>query len=299
MKNIFLSTLIIGLLISCGSDDGGDSIIGDCNNPTSFQELDLSPNTVLIGWEQDGASSFIVEYGASGFTLGSGTQSTSTNREVTIDGLVSNTAYDYYIRAVCSSTNVSQFIGPDSFTTPECEAVDFVNVSNIEQTSVLVDWSSQFGTRFEVEYGLSGFLIGNGTLETVSNSQFTTLTNLNPGTTYDVYVRTVCGNELSDNSPVVQFTTLSACTAPTQFSGNAGGPGEVFLFWNEEGESAWRVEYGLSGFTLGTGTEINTSSTSLQISGLQTGVEYEFYVQANCGSDGFSSFVGPLSIVTN
>jgi hypothetical protein len=42
---------------------------------------------------------------------------------------------------------------------------------------------------------------------------------------------------------------------------------------------------------------MNTSQIFVEIDNVQFGVIYAFYVQANCGSEGFGRLVGPLPIV--
>ncbi len=63
----------------------------------------------------------------------------------------------------------------------------------------------------------------------------------------------------------------------------------VSLSWTGNGSATnWDVEYGLSGFALGTGTSDATTVTNYTASGLAQGTDYDFYVRANCGS-GFES----------
>lgn len=72
------------------------------------------------------------------------------------------------------------------------------------------------------------------------------------------------------------------------------------LSWTENGTATtWNVEYGVSGFTLGTGTQVNgTSSNPLSISGLTPNTAYQFYVQADCGGGNLSMYIGPFTFTT-
>ena len=73
---------------------------------------------------------------------------------------------------------------------------------------------------------------------------------------------------------------------------------EAWLSWTAGGtESAWNVEYGPAGFALGSGTLVATASDSLYISGLSTATYYDYYVQADCGTDS-SIMVGPFTFLT-
>ena len=163
---------------------------------------------------------------------------------------------------------------------------------------------------YNVEYGVLNFPVGSGT-QTQTANNFVNISGLEYETNYQFYVSVRCTDgATSALAGPFSFTTEAdnsqaggngdGCNVPSDLAGNASSvSGEVFLFWNGNLETAWRVEYGLSGFDLGTGIEINTSSTNINISNLQSEAAYEFYVQANCGSDGFSNFAGPLVLIPN
>lgn len=299
MKNVLVAAFFGLLLVSCSSDDdGGGTTIGDCNQPTQFVEYNITQTSAVVEWQQDGAPSFLVEYGEQGFALGSGEQVTSTNITTEITGLAIGTTYDYYVRAVCASDNVSEFIGPENFTTLACEKVTNVEAFNITDSSAFISFDLNLSSvEYEIEYGLSGFTVGSGT-KVISNGGID-IDGLSQNTAYDVYVRGLCGDDFSEYSEILTFTTQSSCRAPEFFEGSSFSMGRVSLNWDPVGESAWRIEYGLVGFTLGTGTVFNTSNNFVDIEDLQSGEVYEFYIQANCGSEGLSTVVGPLTIAVN
>ena len=63
--------------------------------------------------------SWEVEYGAPGYTAGTGNLITGvTNDSLTIAGLISGTSYDVYYRGICSAGDTGAFIGPLTITTP-------------------------------------------------------------------------------------------------------------------------------------------------------------------------------------
>ena len=69
------------------------------------------------------------------------------------------------------------------------------------------------------------------------------------------------------------------------------------LSWTPSGsETAWNIDYGPSGYSIGTGTSV--SSANYTVSGLTPQTDYDFYVQADCGSGTTSSWVGPFSFTT-
>ncbi|MDN6279645.1 MAG: choice-of-anchor J domain-containing protein, partial [Psychroflexus sp.] len=92
---------------------------------------------------------------------------------------------------------------------------------------------------------------------------------------------------------------ISGCLAPESFAAIDIAEDSVELSWNTIGsETEWTVEYGLEGFTLGSGTEVNVEDTpGVTISGLESVTAYDFYVTANCTS-GDSVVVGPINVST-
>ncbi|OYU83156.1 MAG: hypothetical protein CFE24_12545 [Flavobacterium sp. BFFFF2] len=62
-------------------------------------------------------------------------------------------------------------------------------------------------------------------------------------------------------------------------------------------ESTWQLEFGLHGFTHGQGSTILVNTVShTTINGLNPASNYDFYLRAKCEQNGFSSWVGPVSI---
>ncbi|WP_179352825.1 T9SS type B sorting domain-containing protein [Winogradskyella vidalii] len=72
------------------------------------------------------------------------------------------------------------------------------------------------------------------------------------------------------------------------------------ISWNPGGsETLWDLEWGISGFTPGSGTlEAGLTTTSFNFIGLDLGTIYDVYIISNCESLGTSSLVGPITFNT-
>lgn len=91
-----------------------------CLPVTNYTQISIGDTLAEISWDNlSGASDFIIEYGETGFVLGTGMTSTSTSTSTIITGLSELTTYDFYVRPVCSSTDSAQFLNWTTFTT-EC-----------------------------------------------------------------------------------------------------------------------------------------------------------------------------------
>ncbi|MCR4966084.1 MAG: fibronectin type III domain-containing protein [Bacteroidales bacterium] len=93
---------------------------------------------------------------------------------------------------------------------PTCEAPDNVHLTDLSQTTATIAWEVEdsLGISWDVVYGPTGFSPTAGTtINTTSTSA--TLTGLTANTTYDVYVKQICGaDDESIYSQVLTFSTM-------------------------------------------------------------------------------------------
>ncbi len=281
-----------------------------CADPSALMVSNLSDTTADVSWTAGGTETeWEIEYGAAGFTQGSGTIVNDNDGTLgeTLTGLTASTAYDVYVRAICGGGNESAWVGPVNFTTlaPPCLDPSALMVSNLSDTTADVSWTAGgTETEWEIEYGAAGFTQGSGTI--VNDNDGTlgeTLTGLTASTAYDVYVRAICGvgNESAWVGPV-NFTTLAPpCLDPSNISVANITNTTADVTWTENGSATtWEIEYGTSGFTPGTGTIVldNDGTLGETITGLTKDTNYDIYVTALCAGN-TSSQVGPVSFKTD
>lgn len=81
-----------------------------CVHPDNLTTSNISASAVTLGWTVYGQETqWIIEYGESGFVPGNGTSLTVSANPYTIQNLTANTAYDFYVRALCSSEDTSDY----------------------------------------------------------------------------------------------------------------------------------------------------------------------------------------------
>ena len=98
--------------------------------------------------------------------------------------------------------------------------------------------------------------------------------------------------EEMEASFVIVVPDPPSCSPPLSLSATASSTTEVEISWTAGGtETQWTYEYGISGFTQGTGTTATVSTNSITLDGLTSQETYDIYVQSNCGgSEGDSSW---------
>lgn len=142
-----------------------------CPTPSSLSVLDLVATSVKLRWNSgSGSSSFpgsnyTVEWGPSGFVLGTGTIVNTNDTFLLLSGLSSGSSYQYYVKRNCAPTGngVSGNAGPKSFTTglpaEDCSNAVLVNVAasvGACSSTTVVSGSSQNGPNAICSDGLGG-----------------------------------------------------------------------------------------------------------------------------------------------
>lgn len=88
-----------------------------CPNPTS-QAAVVTSTSALLSWTENGSASlYNVEYGANGFTQGTGTLINGVSNSYNLTPLTPSTSYSYYVQASCGVSGTSAWVGPFNFTT--------------------------------------------------------------------------------------------------------------------------------------------------------------------------------------
>ena len=122
------------------------------NAPTCFKPTAIastaSTTSSITGWTTGGATNWQIEYGAPGFTPGTGTIVNATTNPFTVTGLNPSSFYDFWLRDSCSATDLSDWAGPYSASTSCGIAVapyleDFENgfnggIDNVKDTTLVL-----------------------------------------------------------------------------------------------------------------------------------------------------------------
>ncbi len=280
----------------------------DCPAPFALNVTEISTNSATIGWSPGGAETvWNVFYGLAGFIPGSEgiLIEDVPDSSWLLEGLMPDTGYDFYVRAVCAEGYTSEWAGPVSFTTLEEQIVTLpilttASVGQITQYSATsggtviddggaavvargVVWSESETPTLENNNGITSD--GQGTGSFISQ-----LSGLTPATQY--YVRAYATNNIGTGyGEQLMFTTLLELTIPvlttaivtaiTQITAISGG--EVTfdgntpvtargVVWSTGQNPTVETNEGVTSDGQGTGSFIS------QISGLTSATQY--YVRA-------------------
>lgn len=96
----------------------------------------------------------------------------------------------------------------------------------------------------------------------------------------------------------IAFSPAPSCNLPIGIAFSGITTSGANVAWTHPTSTSFKFEYGVSGFTQGTGVTDTTSSLSSMLSGLAANTTYDFYVQAYCGTSDSSGYSGPFSFTT-
>ena len=117
------------------------------------------------------------------------------------------------------------------------------------------------------------------------------------GYTYKIHVRAICSDgKMSDWFTPKTLYLKTYCHRPQDI--NLEAYSMSWTDWNENQTSHYQVQYGIKGFSLGSGTIIDTSDSVLSFSdiAMQNQKAYDFYIRTYCSEGkGWSSWTGPYS----
>lgn len=282
----------------------------------SGSEETATSGTVNIMWYSDNSNvSYTLEYGLNGFLPGEGitVSGSKLGNEglATISGLLPNTLYQYYLQEDCG-TSQSLLAGPFGFITDKaCRQAQYFQVQP-GATFVNVNWDSfNSGATYHLSYGQGNDPTQPGTLMSGLSAvdNIVRIEGLQPLTEYWFKITEECtGGEMSNELWTVTQTS-SSCEAPYSVYPNERGRDFLKIYWysqnfsneNIASQGGYSIEYGLQGFTPGTGTTQTGTFTSpyieALISGLQMATSYDIYVTEICDM-GNSIAAGPFTIAT-
>lgn len=96
--------------------------IPSCPRPQHITFDAATTTTADLHWTATEASSYEIEYGTHGFTLGEGTRITSPTDSIHLTGLTHSTFYDIYVRGLCGDGERGYWSFTTSFST-ECDSI--------------------------------------------------------------------------------------------------------------------------------------------------------------------------------
>ncbi len=225
-----------------------------------------------IGYRRSETSSWITE------------ATTVTDTFYTISSVYPNTDYVFRVRQYCDSTGVSNwYTGTFNSSDIPCLSPMGLEVTSLTNRKASFNWHPEENN---LSYRLHVFNSSYDRTLTryVHNG---TVNDLEANVTYYAAVQASCQgfDDPSAWSDTISFTTDYCPDASNLTYSNLQG-NSVVLDWSEGGRAEeWEIQYGLAGFTEGTGTSITVDHHPYTLTGLTGETDYDIYVRAICGEN--------------
>ena len=270
-----------------------------CPDVTNFTTSNVTANSITLNWTADPmAQGWIIEYGFLGFNQGTGTTVNVTTNSYVATGLLDETDYQFYIRAVCGTDWTSENWASATATTQSggvpCGVPTGVSATAADN-SITVNWTSGTGNlSFEIEYGPSGFNHGSGIVTSAATAP-ATLNNLEYETPYDIYVRAICDQNTYSGWSIVATATTGQrpsedCQPVTNLTVTDITDHTAHVAWTPAPETdSWQVVV-----TDPQGNDVvdqRCAEPFYDLTGLTEGTNYTVKVRTDCGDGNVSAFV--------
>lgn len=188
-----------------------------------------SATSAVVTWVGDaGHQAFQLEYGAVGFTQGTGTVVGTTDTFAVISGLTAGASYDFYARGICDTVNVAAgpWVGPVSTTLAYC-ASGATNPADSRVGIVVVNGDSVISsvgpgncatytdntalTPFQLTYGgQSNIQVHYGTCNGAYASYATVYVDFNNDLVFDPVTELVATGDANAGAPLIATYTMPA-----------------------------------------------------------------------------------------
>ena len=285
--------------------DFGDGTTSVAQNPTHTYTIDGTYDVQLISTNQYGSDTILMP----GFIVVSTANAlTPANCSPSTLGYCCKYGIN---KVVFNSINNTTLDASEGYQDYSCEHQTYVNIGDTYSITIITGPDNPQDTKIWIDLDNNGIFDNNtelfleelnaydptGTITIPSNITLSSPIRMrissdevgnNFGPCDDLF-----RGQTEDYAIIVNDTN---CPAPTSLLGTNVTTSSIDLSWNAGGtETQWNIEYGLSGFFVGSGISIPAVTTNqYTVTGLSDGNEYDFYIQADCGG-AQSGWVGPFS----
>lgn len=287
-------------------------LVAACLPPTALTVANISETQVDLGWTAAGPETawqvFVQAAGLPAPTATSTGWVDAPTNPYTYPGLTTGTSYDFYVRPVCSDTNIGDWSAVKNFNTALCPLADQCTYSFVMVDSFGDGWNG--GT---IQVRQNGIVVATLTGPTNAQGQnpVTVSVAMCDNTPYDLFWNNAgfFPNEMGV-SVVNSFTQtifvkapgtgtagniiyennvnclVPECLPPTALTAINISETQADLGWTSTGpEASWQVFVQAAGLPAPTATStgwVDAPTNPYTYTGLTSGTSYDFYVRPVC-----------------
>lgn len=265
-----------------------------CAAPANLTVSEILTESAVLSWEAGNATAWQVNYKP--VYDDEWTTVNVTENTYALTNLNQNTNYIVRVLTDCGTVGMSEEALLGFTTDANCVAPQNLEVETHAHTAN-VSWLPVEGVHnYEVEVKDENLnVIYN---QVVANVSQVNLTGLQEGALYFIFVRAFCNEEETSTWSTYNFVMPTICPAPASINVVEKDQNSATIVWNVGDATSWVVEYGLSGFVLGEGTQVMVNDSTVTLTGLNPYASYDVYVKADCGLGYVSTWSNKTSFKT-
>jgi flagellar basal body rod protein FlgC len=177
-----------------------------CEKPQNINYT-INGDDVNFSWSS-GNSIWDIEYGESGFNLGTGNRHSISQNQIQISPEI-NSLYDFYVRSKCD-VDSSIWTGPYVFFGNRCSEVANISISQIQNGTIEIEFIGSNAEKYNLKWGLSPVNFDWAILTSNISQNPHTINGLLTDRTYQFYVQSACQELLSAWVGPFSYTTVSS-----------------------------------------------------------------------------------------
>ncbi len=263
-----------------------------CPEPSNQLITDLNATSVQLNWTSGGSSNFNIEYGATGFTQGSGTiVAVATDTFKIITGLTANTIYDWYVQDSCGAGDISSWIGANTFSSA------YVPIYTEDFTSYLpTDWSEAAGG-LETNTTFTSTTSSNWTSDGFGNNGSSGAAKINIyGTSTDEWVISP-SIDLSGGSYKMEFD-IALTDAYNTNADAMGSDDSLCVIISTDNGITWSKTNILKTYTISDNLTTTGEHVIIDLTAYSTTIQIGFYAASSVSNTDYNIYIDNFGIVT-
>ncbi len=176
-----------------------------CPAPTNLVNDDGSFTSLGFTWDGPASANYVWQMKAGSVIVSTG--ETDDPGQFSVDDLLPGTEYTFTVKTKCADDFFSDAVSI-TVTTPECQVPSNLSATDITPTSFKVqNTTSSIFRKWQVVpagNGMDNGIVAQGEI----NSSAIPVSGLSPGTAYDFYIQSKCGDYYSDPASLLNISTL-------------------------------------------------------------------------------------------
>lgn len=246
-----------------------------CNAPSS-SGISWGATVINPSWTDFGpATRYNLQWRQVGTATWNTVSSLST-ASYSLTGLAPQTAYEFQVQTICPDGSTSAYTTSRTVITTACQIPLSPSESNIQATSVRLNWGWYSNTTQTLQWRAVGTI--NWTIVPSLTGSYN-LTGLTMGTAYEWQVRTDC-SPTSSSSFTAPRSFTPTCSAVTNLSEYVITPTILGLQWNTVSGVLYTLQ--IRPATTSIWTSYTNTGSSRYLNSLIPGTTYEWQVIATC-----------------